>query len=210
MRGGDVKQSLRETLCVSFKLVVAESRDSCVSSMKSLGSSRKPVGCTGGMFAFNSSVIPPVGARFFGSTYQGGISLVDDTLAIGAWGTNASRGSTHIFRRNLAFDWALEANLMPEEEGASFFGISVAMSYLPGQTRLQLAVGSPNDQAACAGNQYCGAVELYERSTDGAWLHRTRLVDAPSPQSAATAPCALITSYSVPPAAPPAPPSNRQ
>ena len=136
------------------------------------------------MFAFNSSVIPPVGARFFGSTYQGGISLVDDTLAIGAWGTNASRGSTHIFRRNLAFDWALEANLMPEEEGASFFGISVAMSYLPGQTRLQLAVGSPNDQAACAGNQYCGAVELYERSTDGAWLHRTRLVDAPSPQSA--------------------------
>jgi hypothetical protein len=133
-------------------------------------------------FVFESTLRAPTGARYFGGNYQGGIALSADTLAVGSWGTNSNSGRAYVYRYDEAsLEWGLEAALEPDDPAGDFFGISVALSESG-----RLAVGAPNDQAACTGTQYCGAVYLYERrvgSSGPAWELAHRLVDHPAPQA---------------------------
>jgi hypothetical protein len=147
-------------------------------------------------YLFETIIEPPAGARGFGGIYQGGVSLAEDKLAVGSFGTNSNSGSAYVFS-NATGEWTLEATFEPdatappsapgdsdpdpEPEGngqGSFFGNSVSLSE---SVHGRLAVGAPNDVTTCSGN-YCGAVYLYERTSDslgGGWQFAQKLVDDP-------------------------------
>ena len=135
-------------------------------------------------FVLSQVLQPPVNSSVtrFGGSYNGALSLSGDRLAVGAWGTNGGVGSVHIFSNTNSTTWEEEATLAPNVTGpsGSFYGLSLSLS---GE---RLAVGAPNDQSACAGNSYCGAVYVYERSlATGTWQPTLLLVDDPSPAAAA-------------------------
>lgn len=123
------------------------------------------------MFTLDAVITPPStysSSIGFGSSYQGGISVSADRLAVGAWSANAA----FIYARS-GTQWQLEATLN-SIRGSELFGLCVSLS---GD---HLVVGAPNANPT-GGGSYSGAVYLYALSpTSGAWERRQVLTE-PSP-----------------------------
>ena len=134
------------------------------------------------MYVLEATVEPPMGSGlYFGGTYNGAVSLSNNRMAVGAWGTANSAGSAAVLSRS-GGSWTLDALLTPNTSAASqenaFFGLSLALS---GD---RLVVGAPNDQMACKGSSYCGAVYVYHTNALRSWSQTQWLTDH-VPQSVA-------------------------